>query len=395
VGKKLGSPFHFLNGNDNFSGHFCQRMRKNVRGMRRDPPGQRDTGPPDTPHVQDLPVGLPEARLRRGLREFGIEAAETAYAPVGYGDYHWTVTDADGRRWFATVADLAGASAGSASSAGPASPAAPVSSAAPARSAALGRRRRAMDTAVELHDAGLRFVVAPCRAIGGATVVALDERYALSVFPFVAGVPGAFGQQLPPHQQTQRLDLLAALHDAPPPATTPPTSLDIEGRSGLVQALHATDRWTGGPFAPSTQKLLADNADLLRTRLDDFDQLAAEVRGRGAPHVVTHGEPHPGNLIMSEDGLRLIDWDTVGLAVPERDLSVVSANPADLVGYTQATGRALDPAALALYRLRWHLVDVAEFVAWLRVPHTRSPDTESAWQNLVETINHLARTDFH
>jgi spectinomycin phosphotransferase len=30
--------------------------------------------------------------------------------------------------------------------------------------------------------------------------------------------------------------------------------------------------------------------------------------------VVTHGEPHPGNLIQTSAGLVLIDWDTVAVA---------------------------------------------------------------------------------
>jgi spectinomycin phosphotransferase len=42
------------------------------------------------------------------------------------------------------------------------------------------------------------------------------------------------------------------------------------------------------------------------------------------PVVVTHGEPHPGNILRAAGGLYLIDWDTVGLALPERDLWMVA-----------------------------------------------------------------------
>ena len=36
--------------------------------------------------------------------------------------------------------------------------------------------------------------------------------------------------------------------------------------------------------------------------------------------MITHGEPHPGNILRSRGRLLLIDWDTAGVALPERDL---------------------------------------------------------------------------
>ncbi|MGI5271560.1 phosphotransferase family protein [Nonomuraea sp. CA-218870] len=133
------------------------------------------------------------------------------------------------------------------------------------------------------------------------------------------------------------------------------------------------------------------HAGAVLERLAEFDRLAARVRERGDGLVVTHGEPHPGNLIRRADGsLLLVDWDTVGLAVPERDLSVVSRDPAGLDAYTRVTGRRVDAAALALYRLRWALADVADFAMLLCGPHERTPDTETARDGLAWTVGRLA-----
>ena len=57
--------------------------------------------------------------------------------------------------------------------------------------------------------------------------------------------------------------------------------------------------------------------------------------------------------------------------------------------YTELTGFAPDPSALALYRLRWALTDLAEFLAWFRSPHTRTSDIETAWQGLADTVETL------
>jgi len=103
--------------------------------------------------------------------------------------------------------------------------------------------------------------------------------------------------------------------------------------------------------------------------------------------VVTHGEPHPGNLIRVGAQLMLVDWDTVGLARPERDLWMVAGeNGEELRRYTAITGRPVDRAALALYRLRWALDDISLFARQLRAPHDRSADTEHAWQALRLTV---------
>lgn len=326
--------------------------------------------------MEDLPAGFDEGRLLRALRDFGIVAATTSYSPVGFGDYHWSITGAGGQRWFATVSDLEHKEhCGQGST------------------AALEGLRRAMDTATTLRERdGLRFVAAPLRAPNGATVVPLDARYALSVFPFVPGVPGDFDQEQPPEERDQVLDLLAELHGRTPPDTTPVTVLDPPGRDRLEAALsESASARESGPFFELARELLADNAAAVRARFQDFDRLAEDVWRRGAPRVVTHGEPHPGNLLRRDDGYVLVDWDTVGLAVPERDLSVVSADPAALARYARVSGHTPDAAALELYALRWDLADLVEFVTWLWGPHSHTPDAEAARQGFTDTLARLVR----
>jgi hypothetical protein len=86
----------------------------------------------------------------------------------------------------------------------------------------------------------------------------------------------------------------------------------------------------------------------------------------------------------------LIDWDTVGLAPPERDLwSLVTETGDELRRYTELTGRPVDPAAIEFYRVRWDLDDLSCFVRDLRAPHRRTPGTEHAWQALQIIITQI------
>jgi spectinomycin phosphotransferase len=105
------------------------------------------------------------------------------------------------------------------------------------------------------------------------------------------------------------------------------------------------------------------------------DRLSAEAQTRGGRWVVTHGEPHAGNVIRTSAGRVLVDWDTVAIAPPERDLWMLvdRGEPGDR--YVRATGGPINEAALDFFRLAWDLGDLAEYLSVLRSPHQENDDT--------------------
>ncbi|WP_431869248.1 phosphotransferase [Nocardiopsis eucommiae] len=322
----------------------------------------------------DRPVDFDDHQIKDALADWGIHAEVLTHVPLGFGDHHWSATDTSGRRWFLTLVDLEHK---------------PFLGGDP--DTALRNLRRAMDTAAELHDAhGLGFVVAPLRATGGTTALRIGDRYALSVFPHTEGSPGDFGQELTPDQRAQVLDTLARLHGRTPPAEIRPTPPSLAGADRLAELTVDPGRiGDHGPFAEPTAELLAEHGGALRARLDEFGRRADEADASRA--VPTHGEPHPGNLLWRESGPLFVDWDTVGLAVPERDLWLVTDDPDELARYAEATGHRPDPALLSLYGLRWDLQDVVEFVDWFAAPHQRGTDTEQAWRDLGVILRRLER----
>jgi spectinomycin phosphotransferase len=90
----------------------------------------------------------------------------------------------------------------------------------------------------------------------------------------------------------------------------------------------------------------------------------------------------------------LVDWDTVGLGPPERDLWLVTGE-GDLAvrRYAQLTGRAVEADLLAFYRLRWALDDLSAFALRLRAAHRRTADSEHAWRSLQQTVAQLLSPD--
>ena len=328
--------------------------------------------------MRDRPVGVSDGDLVAALAAgWGLDVRAVEYRPVGFGSYHWAVRAGDAR-------DDVQAGDGSAPDAGPREFFVTVNALSGEPSTALRELGRAFDTALALRrDAGLEFVVAPVPDRTGATVRPLGSGHCLSLFPLVDGVAGDFG----PHRSEDlpgMLDLLVRLHRAEAAPGTPSIAVVLPGRDDLDAALRDLGRaWTGGPYAEPARVLLSRRAAHLHDLLGQFDRLAGQVRDTSGSWVVTHGEPHPGNVIRGPEGLRLIDWDTVRLAPPERDLWMLDGDEDLLACYARATGHRVSPAALALYRLWWDLADIAVYVSELRGPHEATQDTTAAWTYLV------------
>jgi spectinomycin phosphotransferase len=333
--------------------------------------------------VRDRPAGLREHDLRPVLAEgWRIGAAALRYAAVGGGSYHWVARDGAGRRWFVTADDLDDkAWLGH------------------TRPAVMGGLRSAMETALALRrDAGLDFVVAPVPGVDGAAVQPVGPGHAVAVFPFLSGTAGRFGEALPAAERAALTDMLAALHRSaldrptlhqPALAGAPVAAIGLARRADLDAALRDLGRpWRAGPFGEPARTLLARAGDRIRGLLEVFDGRAGAIRADD--FVITHGEPHPGNVMRVGTRRMLIDWDTVGLGPPERDLWMVAGESGEEARrYADLTGRAVDPGLLEWYRLRWALDDISAFVHQLRSAHGRTAGAEHAWVALKQTVTSL------
>ena len=318
--------------------------------------------------MRERPPDIRDSDVAAALaRQWRLSVRELSYLPVGFGGYHWLAVDQTGSRWFVTVSDLA----------------APW----------VPDLQAAMQTAAWLAgETGLEFVVAPVQMRDGLVVGSLNSRHALTLFPYLDAAPSHFDDMIDDADRDAIIDMLAALHTAAPTGVQlPGRPLELANRQAIEQALASLDvPWAGGPYAEPGRELLARYERPLRQGLARFGDLLDRVRKAGGPYVITHGEPHPGNLLRTQAGLRLIDWDTVALARPERDLWSVISGDQDAARYEGRTGWAVNQDALALYRLRWSLDEIAEFLSEIRRPHLETADTLTSWTALQETLAEIA-----
>ncbi len=318
--------------------------------------------------MRERPADVRDSDVAAALaRQWALTVRDLSYLPIGFGGYHWLAVDQTGSRWFVTVSDLA----------------APWVPDLPA----------AMQTAAWLAtEAELEFVVAPVPTRAGQVVGSLDSRHALTLFPYIDAAPSRFGDPIDDGDRAAIIDMLATLHAATPKGIQVPSRpLELATRQAIDQALAGLGvPWNGGPYAEPGRHLLARYERPLRQAFARFDGLLDRVLEAGGPYVITHGEPHPGNLLRTRAGLCLVDWDMTALARPERDLWWVISGDQDVARYSWRTGWTVNQDALALYRLRWGLDDIAEFLSEIRGPHQRTADTLVYWTGLQETLEAIA-----
>jgi hypothetical protein len=323
----------------------------------------------------DLRPGLLEAALASG---WGVDVAALEYLALGFGSHHWKVTDTGGGTWFATLDDLRTKRLNEEER----------------LDAVFGRLAASLATAVALADLGLAFVVAPIRSKAHDPSWRLTDSFSVALYPYIDGQSFAWGEFGSEHRRAL-LDLVVSIHTAPASARSEAMTddLSITRRDDLEAALEHPwrDAAAAGPYGPEAAELVGACRAPIRQLLASYDALADRVRSQADGLVLTHGEPHPGNTMLSQKGWLMIDWDTVLVAPPERDLW--DLDPGDgsiLAAYQRATGIAPEPAALALYRLRWDLTDIALYVCQFRSPHRGDANDDKAFAGLMAMLDRIS-----
>lgn len=302
--------------------------------------------------MREPPPGLDEDAVLDLVRRHWLPDATTAvHLPLGFGAWHWQVDLGYRPTLFATY-DL------------------PTDT----------RPRAVLDDAYAAAGDlafALDAVVAPLpSSVLTPTVEVPDHPGVLSCTPWVHGEPGRFGEPMTDDQAASTARTLARLHRAAPPRRLP------TWRSVVPDDLAARLARGGtgvGPCGAAARELLDAHLDAVLADVEEHARLLVEVQRTRARWVVTHGEPHRGNQVDTPQRTLLVDWESVRLAPPERDLRWLP-DPA-------AAGA--EPTALRLLDLEWRLDEVAQYADRFARPHPGGPDDEIALAGLREALgNH-------
>jgi spectinomycin phosphotransferase/16S rRNA (guanine(1405)-N(7))-methyltransferase len=261
------------------------------------------------------------------------------------------------------------------------------------RSALGFHLRRALEAATDLRALGCSFVVAPITTKADEPFIQFSG-YSVALYPFIEGRILSFEEPFGKADRDHVLAKVLALHRVPISAVRPP---DTEGfvvpwLDQLDRSLHLDSEGglPKGPYAAIAAQLLVDNEAQIRRLISRYRALVALYLSDPAPVVITHGEIHPGNVMETSEGWVIVDWDTVLLAPPERDLwRLAQADGSVLREYEDTTGTALTEWLVEMYGIRWDLAEIASFAAEFRELHEDTRDSRKALEILRSVVGRL------
>jgi spectinomycin phosphotransferase/16S rRNA (guanine(1405)-N(7))-methyltransferase len=294
------------------------------------------------------------------------------YLPVGWGSHHWDVLGGDQTRWFVTVDELENKRASTDES----------------LDQGFARLLASLRSAVALRAAGREFVVAPVPARDGEPAVRAGGPFAVAVYPFVEGRSDGWGEWTAASRAAS-LDMVARVHSAPREVRRLALDEDfgVPFRDLVEAACAGREPGERGPYTARAARLLREYAEPVRRCLSRYDELALAARARPGRNVLTHGEPHPGNVMATDGGWRLIDWDTALTAPPERDLwDIEPGDGSVLAAYADLTGITPAPELIELYRLGWEVRDMAYDTARFFRSHSGGAEDAQTWELLSALI---------
>ena len=303
--------------------------------------------------MQEAPAELTEVEvlaLVRAAWNGGATAAE--HLAVGFGAHHWRVDVDGGPSLFATY-DRFG------------------------KRHSLDSLTAAYAGAMHMAENGLEFVLAPLRTLAGGVLVPVAAG-ALSCSLWVDCRVVGDGAVVDADVAAANIADLARLHAADPPAGvlswSPVAGPDVADRLADMVAI----AWPTGPYGEPTRRSIAGRLTAIEEWSGRYLALAEVAADRR--WVITHGETHTRNQVMTPDGIRFVDWESLKLAPRERDLST-------LVQAGYGVRVHADRAMVELFDLEWRLAEIAEYADWFAAPHTGTADDRIAYEGLLEQLD--------
>lgn len=226
-----------------------------------------------------------------------------------------------------------------------------------------------LDVPRALLEAGIPNILAPIRTQSAALRTPMDDR-SLVLYPFARGhnamVAGLTDDRWRTFGKTLR-----AVHDSGLEQqfadTLPVEGFSLAAGASVRRILELTRHQT---FESAAATRFAEfwqaQAERIGAMLERADELGAQLRARSFDRVLCHADIHAANILVTDDGMILVDWDAPMIAPRERDLLFVigsriarDVEPREEAWFFEGYGAVeVDAAAIVYYRYERILEDM-------------------------------------
>ena len=171
----------------------------------------------------------------------------------------------------------------------------------------------------------LEFVVPPIVANGQTSYNVRVGK--ISVYPYIDGTTvHEDNSQFDTDLVEKLTEIMASIHNA-----TPSVSVQIPeenfGNDFLGRFEKIGQAGKDGHFDSDVMTLLTGNERAVRNLISRHNFLARKYEDITPDFVLTHGDITGLNIILSTDGIKLVDWDGAMFCPPERDINFLADNP--------------------------------------------------------------------
>lgn len=245
-----------------------------------------------------------------------------------------------------------------------------------------------------LAEQGVCNVIPPQLTRLGELSVRFDD-FTLLLSPFVAGVSG-WEMELTPEQWRELGHGLKALHTVELPLPLirdiPRETYDSRARLQARGLLDKTNHTSiNDAVSRDLLRLVQKKRAVIACLVEHADELGARLRAQSQRQCLCHADIHAGNILLSGDRLFIVDWDTLVLAPPERDLMFIGGgiggcwnNPQEIQWFFEGYGpHEMDQTTLAYYRCERIVQDIAEFAQALLVDSHSDDDRREMLQQFA------------
>lgn len=169
----------------------------------------------------------------------------------------------------------------------------------------------------------LPFVVAPIEAHGDTAFNILNGK--MYVYAYIEGEVVRMGNGKFNKELVEELTkIMSAIHNSAPSVDLPEESFRNAFSARFEKLLTLA---TDGVLESDVKQLLLNNKEVINELIQKHDAISMKYLAEKPRFVLTHGDITGLNLIMSKDGIKLVDWDGAMFAPAERDINFLFDNP--------------------------------------------------------------------
>ncbi len=249
------------------------------------------------------------------------------------------------------------------------------------------------------HQCNISGIVAPLKTQDGQQTMAW-QHFQVSLFPFIEGKTRwdlwKAGADFTDTQLSETGALLATIHGCSNTiASNHLTSAkyDLPLRHEFHTVLEAPSKKTTpqNQYQKQLLELLIQHKSEILQTLERYESLGHSAAALQIPFVITHGDPTPGNLILDlENRLHLIDWDSVCLGPPEKDLVAFTGERFEVVlerYLTESEEKAsLYADIFGFYIYEWTINEIRDYGTKILFRHNNAKQNEYDWESLQDYL---------